>query len=64
VHEYVIVAKLPGKISAWAGRLGRERFTRLAWVVVVLMVSAATVWASAIAQPTSSTSSFWTLLWD
>jgi signal transduction histidine kinase len=54
VHEYVIVAKLPGKISAWAGRLGRERFTRLAWVVVVLMVSAATVWASAIAQPTSS----------
>jgi signal transduction histidine kinase len=50
----VIVAKLPGKISAWARRLGRERFTRLAWVVVVLMASVATAWASTIAQPTSS----------
>ncbi len=48
------MARLPGQISAWARRLYRKAFNRSAWVVVVFVASAVTVWASTIAQPTTS----------
>ena len=48
------MAKLPGNIAALSRRPHSKRFTRSAWVVSLLVAGAATVWASAITQPTSS----------
>ena len=44
----------PGNIAALSRRPHSKRFTRSAWVVSLLVAGAATVWASAITQPTSS----------
>jgi signal transduction histidine kinase len=48
------VANSPGHIAAWTRRLHSKRFTRSAWVVILLVAGAATAWASTITQPTSS----------
>jgi hypothetical protein len=52
------VANLPGHSAAWTRRLHSKRFTRSAWVVILLVAGAATAWASTITQPTSSDLAF------
>ena len=54
----MIVANLPGHLVAWTRRLHSKRFTRSAWVVILLVAGAATAWASTITQPTSSDLAF------
>lgn len=52
------MANLPGHSAAWTRRLHSKRFTRSAWVVILLVAGAATAWASTITQPTSSDLAF------